>query len=134
MIPALRILLTGDAFGGKFLPALSRVDGGDGVEYPNTLTKALPLTRDIDMIVTGHSGVAKPEDLAVHRDFMRDFLESDAPGQEGRPDGGGCRQGVETAGAVCRLQGRARQGIGGHGVDLPAVAIASQRVDRGQSA
>ena len=75
VIPALRVLETGDAFGGKYLPALDRVDGGNGVEYPNTLTKALPLTRDIDMIVTGHSGVAKPEDLAVHRDFMRDFLE-----------------------------------------------------------
>lgn len=77
VIPALRILLTGDAFGGKFLPALSRVAGGDGVEYPNTLTKALPLTRDIDVIIPGHGGgVAKPEDLAVHRDFMRDFLEA----------------------------------------------------------
>jgi cyclase len=76
MIPALRVLLTGDAFGGKFLPALTRPHGGDGVEYPNTLTKALPLTRDIDMIITGHSGVGKPQDLEVHRDFMRDFLES----------------------------------------------------------
>ena len=47
------------------------------MEYPNTLTKALPLTRDIDMIITGHGGgVAKPQDLEVHRDFMRDFLES----------------------------------------------------------
>jgi len=76
MIPALRVLLTGDAFGGKFLPALARPNGGDGVEYPNTLTKALPLTRNIDMIITGHGGVAKPQDLEVHRDFMRDFLES----------------------------------------------------------
>jgi glyoxylase-like metal-dependent hydrolase (beta-lactamase superfamily II) len=76
VIPALRVLHTGDAFGGKFLPALDRVDGGDGVEYPNTLTRALPLTRNIDMIITGHRGVAKPQDLAVHRDFMRDFLES----------------------------------------------------------
>jgi glyoxylase-like metal-dependent hydrolase (beta-lactamase superfamily II) len=76
VIPALRVLDTGDAFGGEYLPALDRVDGGDGVEYPNTLTKALPLTRNIDTIVTGHSGVARPEDLAVHRDFMRDFLES----------------------------------------------------------
>jgi cyclase len=75
-IPALRVLLTGDAFGGKFLPALARPSGGDGVEYPNTLTKALPLTRNIDMIITGHGGVAKPQDLEVHRDFMRDFLES----------------------------------------------------------
>jgi hypothetical protein len=28
------------------------------------------------MIITGHSGVAKPQDLEVYRDFMRDFLES----------------------------------------------------------
>jgi glyoxylase-like metal-dependent hydrolase (beta-lactamase superfamily II) len=76
VIPALRVLLTGDAFGGKFLPALTRPYGGDGVEYPNTLTRALVLTRDIDTIITGHGGVAKPGDLAVHRDFMRDFLES----------------------------------------------------------
>ncbi len=76
VIPALRVLLTGDAFGGKFLPALGRVNGGDGVQYPNTLTKALPLTRNVGMIVTGHSGVAKPQDLEIHRDFMRDFLES----------------------------------------------------------
>jgi cyclase len=76
VIPALRVLLTGDAFAGKFLPALGRANGGDGVEYPNTLTKALPLTRNIDMIITGHSGVAKPQDLEVYRDFMRDFLES----------------------------------------------------------
>jgi cyclase len=76
VIPAMRVLLTGDAFGGKFLPALTRPNGGDGVEYPNTLTKALPLTRSVDMIITGHSGVAEPMDLEIHRDFMRDFLES----------------------------------------------------------
>jgi glyoxylase-like metal-dependent hydrolase (beta-lactamase superfamily II) len=76
LMPALRVLLTGDAFGGKFLPALGRANGGDGVEYPNTLTKALPLARNIDMIITGHSGVAKPQDLEVYRDFMRDFLEN----------------------------------------------------------
>ena len=75
-IPALRVLLTGDAFGGKFLPALARPNGGDGVAYPDTLTKALPLTHDIDMIITGHGGVARPQDLEVHRDFMRDFLEN----------------------------------------------------------
>jgi cyclase len=76
MIPALRVLLTGDAFGGKFLPALTRPNGGNGVEFPNTLTKALALTRNIDVIVPGHGGLAKPEELEVHRDFMRDFLES----------------------------------------------------------
>jgi glyoxylase-like metal-dependent hydrolase (beta-lactamase superfamily II) len=76
VIPALRVVLTGDAFGGKFLPALVRPNGGDGVAYPETLTRALALTRDVDTLITSHGGVAKPKDLEVHRDFMRDFLES----------------------------------------------------------
>ena len=75
VIPALRVMLTGVAFADKTLPALTRPAGGNGVEFPATLTKALPLTRDIDTIITGHSGVAKPQDLEVHRDFMRDFLD-----------------------------------------------------------
>lgn len=83
VIPALRVLLTGDAFGGKFLPALTRPYGGNGVEFPSTLTKALSLTRDIDMIITGHSGVAKPQDLEVHRDFMRDFLDRTRQAKKG---------------------------------------------------
>jgi cyclase len=76
VIPSLRVLLTGDAFGGKFLPALGRANGGNGVEYPNTLTKAIALTPNIETIITGHQGVVPPRALEVHRDFMRDFLES----------------------------------------------------------
>jgi cyclase len=74
VIPAQRVMVTGVAFGDKTLPPLTRPAGGNGVEFANTLTKALPLTRDIDMIITGSSGVAKPQELEVHRDFMRDFL------------------------------------------------------------
>jgi len=82
VIPALRILLTGDAFGGKFLPPLVRPNGGNGVAYPETLTKALALTRDVDTLITSHGGLAKPKDLEVHRDFMQDFLESARQGKK----------------------------------------------------
>lgn len=75
VIPALRVMVTGVAFAGKTLPPLTRPAGGNGVEFPSTLTKALPLIRDIDTIITGHDGVAKPHELEVHRNFMRDFLE-----------------------------------------------------------
>jgi cyclase len=75
VIPALRVMVTGVAFADKTLPALTRPAGGNGVECPATLTKALPLTRDIDVIIPGRGGVARPKDLEVHRDFMRDFLE-----------------------------------------------------------
>ena len=98
MIPALRVLLTGDAFGGKFLPALARPAGGNGVEFPNTLTKALPLTRNIDMIITGHGGVAKPQDLEVHRDFMRDFLESTRRAKKAGQTAAAAAKAVDSAG------------------------------------
>jgi len=76
VIPALRVLITGFAFGGKFLPAISLPPyGGRVPEYPDTLTKALVLTRQIDTIIPARGGVTKPQDLEVHRDFMRDFLE-----------------------------------------------------------
>jgi cyclase len=74
VIPALRVMLTGVAFADKTLPALTRPAGGNGVEFHSTLTRALALTRDIDMIIPGRDGVTKPQDLEVHRDFMRDFL------------------------------------------------------------
>ena len=75
VIPAVRTMVTGVAYAGKALPALTRPSGGNGVEFANTLTKALPLTRDIDTIIPGAEGVATPKDLEVHRDFMRDFLD-----------------------------------------------------------
>ncbi len=75
MIPAVRVLVTGVAFAGKALPPLTRPAGGNGVEFPNTLTRALPLTRDAEIIITSHDGVVKPQELEVHRDFMRDFLD-----------------------------------------------------------
>ena len=40
------------------------------------LDAALALTRDVDTIITARGGLAKPKDLEVHRDLMRDFLES----------------------------------------------------------
>ncbi len=75
VIPAYRVMVAGVAFAGKYLPPLTRPDGGSGVEFPNTLTKALSLARDVDTIITGRDGVATPHDLEVHRDFMRDYLE-----------------------------------------------------------
>jgi cyclase len=94
VIPALRVMLTGVAFADKTLPALTRPAGGNGVEFPVTLTRALPLTRDIDMIIPGQSGVAKPQDLEVHRDFIR------ASRQEIRYDSRRGRQGLENPGTL----------------------------------
>ena len=103
--------------------------GGDGVEYPNTLTKALPLTRDIDMIITGHGGVAKPQDLEVHRDFMRDFLECTRQ----------AKKAGQTAAAAAKAWKLPARYVGyeadpnsarRHGIDLSPVAIAKNPSQR----
>ena len=124
VIPALRVMLTGVAFAGKFLPALTRPTGGNGVEFPNTLTKALPLTRDIDMIITGHSGVAKPQDLEVHRDFMRDFLESTRQAKKAGKTAAAAAKAWKVPARYVGYEAQPARVLGRHGVDLPPVAIA----------
>ena len=103
VIPALRVLLTGDAFAGKFLPALSRVSGGDGVEYPNTLTRALPLTRDIDMIIPGHGGSGQASGISRCTatscvTFWKRRAERRRPARRRRPPPGrgNCRHGMSA--------------------------------------
>ena len=108
----------------KSLPALTRPDGGDGVEFPNTLTKALPLTRDIDMIITGHGGVAKPQELEVHRDFMRDFLESTRQAKKAGKTAAAAAKAWKLPARYVGYEAQPARVVGGHGVDLPPAAIA----------
>ena len=126
VIPALRILLTGDAFGGKYLPALVRPNGGNGVAYPETLTKALALTREVDTLITSRGGLAKPKDLEVHRDFMRDFLES---ARQAKKAGRTAAEAAKAWRVPPRYVGYTRRevGVGRHGVDLPTAAIVGRR-------
>jgi cyclase len=76
VIPALKVMVAGDAFQGKLVPALDRAHGGNGVEYPRTLARAVVVSRTVDTVITGHRGVATPKDLAEYANFMRDLLES----------------------------------------------------------
>jgi cyclase len=85
-IPALGVLICGDAFGYKAVPPLDANNGASGVEYPKTLSKVLAAFPEVRTLVTGHYPTTlKREDLETHRDFMDEFVrEIQAARRSGR--------------------------------------------------
>jgi len=75
VFPAIRTVHSGDAFAGKSTPLIDTGNGGSAVDYPATIAKASSTLKDIDTIITGHSGLMKPEDLKEYADFNQDFLQ-----------------------------------------------------------
>ena len=76
IFPSLRVVHAGDAFSGKNIPIIDANNGGSGVEYPETLTKAHAGIKNVDTIITGHSTQMTMNDLREYADFNRDFLNA----------------------------------------------------------
>jgi glyoxylase-like metal-dependent hydrolase (beta-lactamase superfamily II) len=75
VFPALRVAHAGDLFAGKQVPLVDYMNGGSGVAYPDTLSKAYSGIKNVDTIVTGHSDTTmKWDDLKEYADFNKDFL------------------------------------------------------------
>ena len=74
IFPALRVVHAGDAFAGKGVPIIDANNGGSGVDYPETLSKAHAAIKNVDTIITGHSTQMTMNDLKEYADFNRDFL------------------------------------------------------------
>ncbi len=73
--PALRVLHTGDTFPNKGLPIMDKNNGGSGVEYANTIRKAVKGVPDIDIIINGHAAAnTTPVDMAQFADFVSEFV------------------------------------------------------------
>lgn len=76
VFPALRVLHTGDAFAIKGIPIIDANNGGSGVEYPQTLSKAAALP-NIDTVITGHNETTLTmADLKMYADFNREFVQA----------------------------------------------------------
>jgi cyclase len=75
VFPALRILHTGDAFPNKGIPIMDGNNGGSGVSYAGTLSKAAALP-NIDTVVTGHSPNMTIADVKEYAEFNRDFVQA----------------------------------------------------------
>lgn len=73
--PALRVMHVGDMFPNKGLPIMDANNGGAGVEYPNTLTKAAGGVPNIDWIINGHTPAqTTPAEMKEYAEFVREFV------------------------------------------------------------
>jgi glyoxylase-like metal-dependent hydrolase (beta-lactamase superfamily II) len=76
LFPALRVLQTGDLFAWKDAPRIDRANGGSGVQYPQTLAKAVAAIKDVDTVVPGHSPLMTLKDLQEYQRYTSDLLSA----------------------------------------------------------
>jgi glyoxylase-like metal-dependent hydrolase (beta-lactamase superfamily II) len=75
--PAVRAVHCGDAFAYKALPPLDTNNGASGLEYPETLARAIRAFPADTTVITGHyPATLGMEDLRVFEAFVRDFVEA----------------------------------------------------------
>ena len=74
LFPALRVVQTGDLFARKDAPRIDRMNGGSGVQYPQTLAKAVASIKDVDTVVPGHSPLTTLKDLQEYQRYTADLL------------------------------------------------------------
>ena len=71
---ALRVMQTGDMFAWKDAPSLDLNNGGSGLEYAQTVGKAVATVKDVDTLIVGHSPLRKPAELQEYQRFITDFV------------------------------------------------------------
>ncbi len=73
--PALRVMHSGDAFPNKGMPIMDKSNGGSGVEYANTISKAVAGVPNVDTIINGHTPAqTTPADMREFAEFVREFV------------------------------------------------------------
>jgi len=82
VFPTLRVMHAGDVFAGKNVPLLDAVNGGSGVEYPETLMKVYNGIQNVETVITGHSTPMTWADLREFAEFNRDFREAVRAGKQ----------------------------------------------------
>ncbi len=74
VFPALRTMHTGDMFVWKGQPVIDANNGGSGVQYPATLSKALTTIKNVDTLIPGHAPLMTWNDLKEYTEFNKEFL------------------------------------------------------------
>ena len=107
--PAHRIMHVGDTFPNKALPIMDKNNGGAGIEYANTLMKAVKGVPNIDWIINGHTPAqTTPADMKEFAEFVREFVTTFRRRRRpGRPSTTSSRLG--DAGEVQGIRPRARR-------------------------
>jgi glyoxylase-like metal-dependent hydrolase (beta-lactamase superfamily II) len=76
VFPELRVMHTGDIFAWKDAPFLDRTNGGSGLEYAQTIGKALATVTNVDTLIVGHSPLRTIPELREYQQFMTDFVSA----------------------------------------------------------
>ena len=74
IFPALRVMHTGDMFAWKDAPTIDRNNGGSGLEYAETVGRALERAKEVDTLIVGHSPLRTVPELREYQQFMNDFV------------------------------------------------------------
>jgi glyoxylase-like metal-dependent hydrolase (beta-lactamase superfamily II) len=91
VFPQKGVAHVGDLFASKAAPFIDTANGGSGVDYPETLAKAVAAITGVTRVITGHTGIPDSyagagrrstdrtghmgwADLQEYADFNRDFL------------------------------------------------------------
>jgi glyoxylase-like metal-dependent hydrolase (beta-lactamase superfamily II) len=81
--PAHRIMHVGDTFPNKGMPIMDKNNGGSGVEYANTIMKAVNGVPNIDWIINGHTPAqTTPADMREFAAFVREFVSTVQAGKK----------------------------------------------------
>jgi cyclase len=73
---ALRVMHSGDAFAGPQLPIMDANNGGSGISYADTLSKAAKGIKNVETVIPGHSGVTPWQGFLDYGEFMTSFVSS----------------------------------------------------------
>jgi len=76
VFPALGVMHVGDTFPNRDLPIMDKNNGGSGVAFPDTLTRAAAVT-GVTTIINGHSPTTMtPADVTTYAGFIREFVSA----------------------------------------------------------
>jgi hypothetical protein len=65
----------GDTFPNKGMPIMDKSNGGSGVEYANTISKAVAGVPNVDLLINGHTPAqTTPADMKEFAEFVREFV------------------------------------------------------------
>jgi cyclase len=74
VFPFHRTMHTGDLFAARATPLIDMNNGGSGVEYPQTLAKAVAGIKDVETVIPGHSPVTDWKTFQEFTEFNKEFL------------------------------------------------------------
>ena len=70
-----KVMHVGDTFPSKGLPIMDKQNGGSGVEYANTVRKAVNTVTGVDTLINGHTNAqTTPAEMREFADYVSEFV------------------------------------------------------------